>query len=219
LGFSQTIHWSVHGEEGALHQILVPVTLGTLDQNANSQHACTFVIFKILTICSGVNSNGTVCGGHGTCIALDTCSCRYGYGTRDCSVMNSGYVYSIGSNTVGQLGDDYYNNQVYRTMSWYPLSYSRYIQQIATGADCTFAITTAGDLFTWGDNSITNYYKLGLGSSYTPTTIRVPAQLKAGTKFVSISASLYHVAAVDTYVNHYLLFTIFLVLVLYTLGE
>jgi alpha-tubulin suppressor-like RCC1 family protein len=151
-----------------------------------------------LSTCFGVLSTvNTTCSGHGACVDTDTCVCDNGYTGSNCSTLVSGYTYVLGDNSFYQLGDDTVASvRSNRVTTAYPLSTGTFINQVVTGYDNTFIITTSNDLYTWGSN---RFNTLGLGLDPTTYTYwKIPRQVSPGTKFISVSSNLYHTAAVDS---------------------
>jgi alpha-tubulin suppressor-like RCC1 family protein len=151
-----------------------------------------------VTQCFGVLSNATasVCSGKGSCIAYNSCYCNPTYIGTLCNITTRGYVYTIGDNTLYQVGDREQLSTLLSTptKTQYPLLYGNYITQILSGYDSTLALSSAGDVYGWG----LNYYGT-LGRDPTVTGIlNEPVLLtQTGQKFSTFSSNLFHTALID----------------------
>ncbi len=138
--FCQMMRMCVPQEENASLTTIANVISGTL------------VMIAASTInCFGLNStDANVCNGHGTCVALGTCSCESYHSGEQCEKNVFGLLFSVGSNSKGQLGDDYYDDRLIPEQTSYPLTRGKYVKHVAAGQDVSFALTTDGELYSWG---------------------------------------------------------------------
>ncbi len=150
------------------------------------------------TMCFGVSSNDTsVCSGSGACVDIDTCVCTSGVIGKQCNITVNGYVWSIGDNTVYELGDDLsgLTSSITRYPAAYPLSPGIYISQVICGLDNTFVITTAGDVYVWGSNL---YGISGAGDpASVGSSLSTPTKLTTQAPIAGLSSNKYHTAFVD----------------------
>ena len=85
-------------------------------------------------------------------------------------VTSTGRLYAFGENNSGQLGSSSSGGPT-PTLVTLP-GQSGSIVQIAAGSDYSFALTSAGQLYGWGDNF---YGQLGIGTSGAGTAVPRPA--------------------------------------------
>ncbi|WP_244304551.1 S-layer homology domain-containing protein [Leucobacter viscericola] len=107
-----------------------------------------------------------------------------GGGSHSLALSDDGDVYGWGSNSYGQLGDGSLERRLLPTRVMMPESVK--FVSIAAGGDQSFALTEAGELYSWGLN---DQGQLGDGTQVNrlvPTKVELPA----GVKFKSLSASL-----------------------------
>lgn len=98
-------------------------------------------------------------------------------------------LYTWGSSQYGQLGHgDQKDNPLPTLVSTFK---GKDVVQVAAGSDTTAAITSTGDLYTWGRGQ---NYVLGHGDD---TTINSPTLMEGGNKWKFVSVSGTHTAAVD----------------------
>ncbi len=76
-------------------------------------------------------------------------------------LTESGHVYSMGNNNKGQLGLDVTLTQSKSSPTLVESLSNFFITSISAGGDCSFAVTSSGSVFAWGDG---NLGQLGLGN-------------------------------------------------------
>lgn len=77
------------------------------------------------------------------------------------SSIESGHVYSMGNNNKGQLGVETAQFRDRPSPTLVESLSNFHIASIAAGGDCSFAVTSSGSVFAWGDG---NLGQLGLGN-------------------------------------------------------
>ncbi|BDR52198.1 hypothetical protein KIM372_01050 [Bombiscardovia nodaiensis] len=107
------------------------------------------------------------------------------------AVTASGNVYAWGRNDNGQLGSGNYNN------SPWPMQVASLpagqIKQVAAGGYSSYALTTSGQLYSWGND---RWGQLGHGSSGSTLSRPTIVNSSAG-GFTQVSAGDYHVLALN----------------------
>ncbi len=144
-----------------------------------------------ITICYGTRSNdSTVCSAIGQCIAYDACQCPTGYTGEKCETEIFGSLRSLGKNTNGQIGDDYLIQRSNMTKVYYPLGDGTLVSKIVAGD--SIAITTSGELYSWGQGA---FYRLG---HQALTDRLIPTPILSGQQVVNVCSGSYHSVAVTS---------------------
>jgi alpha-tubulin suppressor-like RCC1 family protein len=144
--------------------------------------------------CFGINiTDPSVCNSKGACVAADTCVCRPGYGNIDCSFVTTGFAFSLGAGSRGQMGDTYSFNYVLPSPVGGVLG-GKVVSSIAAGTDFTVA-AVYGSVYSWGAN---DNGQLGDGT-YVDKFIPVAVTgLSVSATYKLVAAGVYHAAAADT---------------------
>lgn len=106
---------------------------------------------KIIDSLIGIHIIGS-CAGHRHTLFLD----------------NNGYLYSCGSGKSGCLGHDDTLNQIYPCRIEYFINNNIRIHQMSAGVDISMAVSTSGDVYSWGKM---HDGRIGLGMSHHYITI------------------------------------------------
>jgi alpha-tubulin suppressor-like RCC1 family protein len=101
-------------------------------------------------------------------------------------LTSSGTVWTVGSNSDGQLGDNTLTTRKVPIL----VSGVTNVTAVAAGYNHTLALKSDGTLWTWGDNL---YGQLGDGST---TDRKIPVQVTALSNVVAMAAGQYHSVAV-----------------------
>jgi alpha-tubulin suppressor-like RCC1 family protein len=98
--------------------------------------------------------------------------------------VTSGQVIAWGSNFSGELGTG--STAAYSTVpAASALPAGTRVQAVASGSDDSYALTSSGKLYAWGDNS---YGELGNGSNAARSSTPVLVSLPAGVKAIAVGA-------------------------------
>ena len=92
------------------------------------------------------------------------------------AVLNNGDLYTWGSNSKGEIGNDTVNSVGVHS----PTKIMSNVKTVSAGDHCTAAVTNSGILYTWGDNE---YGQLG---DKTYTDKKAPVEIMSGIKDVKM---------------------------------
>jgi alpha-tubulin suppressor-like RCC1 family protein len=109
-----------------------------------------------------------------------------------CAIASGGALYCWGGNEVGQLGDGNGGPSVLRPQP-VPVAGGRTWQAVATGDSHACGVTTAGEVFCWGQDQ---FGELGQGTAGVSSD--VPVRVAANATFQAVGVGTYHSCAVST---------------------
>ncbi|WKU07124.1 RCC1 domain-containing protein [Micromonospora sp. HUAS LYJ1] len=102
------------------------------------------------------------------------------------ALTSTGWVYAWGYNNYGQVGDGTTTNRALPVRVLMPAGVV--VTKIAASGWDSLALTSTGQVYSWGDN---RYAQLGNGT-LTASSVPVPVALPAGTTVTDIAMGVYH---------------------------
>lgn len=112
-------------------------------------------------------------------------------GQHSCALKSNGKVQCWGLNNFGQIGEEHYATNI-KISSLKEITQLRNVQALTLGETHSCALTDAGEVFCWGDNS-----EGQLGVAQIAET-HIPTQVPNLSKIIMISAGSYHTCALHT---------------------
>ncbi len=150
-------------------------------------------------ICFGLNSSDPrVCSGQGYCVARNSCMCELYFSGSQCEIAVSGLLYALGDNFNYATNDEL---RYILEQTLFPVNGVKYVKHVVAAVDVSLALTTAGELYTWGKGvrwgaSGKTTVSVGLLGDGTVVDRGRPLIMKTLSKVRYMCAGKYHVAVV-----------------------